>query len=536
MKFSYGVTNMRRIVDMPNIEMRPLTILIGRNSAGKSSFLRTFPLIKQSLITRTNAPVLWYGDYVDFGGFKSVVSNEDEDGKIAFKFHFDVLEGRLRPRAALKLSYLSRSVARSYHDIAVEYQVCSSNEKTHRSTLILRGIEGDDEFVFEFGRNLRGQMSYNGRDCLEFLGEFEVLNLDKSLFSVPKVVAKNKADRGSTWRVVPVEDLIFEFVKKRFRLLAPGNIGDDTVAYEARRFLLAPRQDRRSLSNLAKTSSTIGFKKLYTSLLEDRVNEKKRDVLTAHSIFNAFVALDFLEAELAEIFENVTYLGPARARSERYYRKQELEISEISPDGHNVPMFLASLPTSAREGFSSFVEQSFGYGVEVSNLEGHISVNIRSPAGKVNVADTGYGVSQLLPVLAQVWSALEAPRLRRTISGALSSVKSTGSAIVAIEQPELHLHPAHQSLLADVFVNAISQNYTTDDRSVSFLIETHSEALINKIGELIAAGESRFDNSDVQIVVFSAEDDIHSPTRVQIAEYDSDGVLQNWPYGFFNYS
>ncbi|TQQ21711.1 AAA family ATPase, partial [Vibrio cholerae] len=31
------------------IEIKPLTVLLGKNSSGKSSFLRTFPLLRQSV-------------------------------------------------------------------------------------------------------------------------------------------------------------------------------------------------------------------------------------------------------------------------------------------------------------------------------------------------------------------------------------------------------------------------------------------------------------------------------------------------------
>jgi len=69
----------------------------------------------------------------------------------------------------------------------------------------------------------------------------------------------------------------------------------------------------------------------------------------------------------------------------------------------------------------------------------------------VKLSDVGVGVSQVLPIIVQ------------------SSI--SGNGILLIEQPELHLHPALQANLADVFIHSGGH----------VLIETHSEHLILRI-------------------------------------------------------
>ncbi len=69
----FGIDNVRRLEHVDPIEIKPITLLLGRNSGGKSTFLRTFPLFRQSLMTRTSSPILWYGDLVDFGSFDTVL-------------------------------------------------------------------------------------------------------------------------------------------------------------------------------------------------------------------------------------------------------------------------------------------------------------------------------------------------------------------------------------------------------------------------------------------------------------------------------
>ncbi|ENM5735901.1 AAA family ATPase, partial [Vibrio mimicus] len=72
------------------IEIKPLTVLLGKNSSGKSSFLRTFPLLRQSVERETTGPILWFGSYVDFGAFSVVKNNDIADDKIHFDFVFDL--------------------------------------------------------------------------------------------------------------------------------------------------------------------------------------------------------------------------------------------------------------------------------------------------------------------------------------------------------------------------------------------------------------------------------------------------------------
>jgi predicted ATPase len=130
----------------------------------------------------------------------------------------------------------------------------------------------------------------------------------------------------------------------------------------------------------------------------------------------------------------------------------------------------------------------------------------------MNIVDTGYGVSQILPVLGQIWW---------TVFGAIRH-PTERDAILAIEQPELHLHPAHQSLLADAITSVLGNEQR---RKVSFIIETHSESLINRIGNLIYQG--KLDKDKVAILIFEDSLDATSTTFAKVARFEEGGVLAN---------
>ena len=66
------IQNLRSLVDTGHIDLKPITILVGRNSSGKSSFARIFPLLRQSIEASKRGPILWWGRLVDFGKLKNV--------------------------------------------------------------------------------------------------------------------------------------------------------------------------------------------------------------------------------------------------------------------------------------------------------------------------------------------------------------------------------------------------------------------------------------------------------------------------------
>ena len=52
---------------------------------------------------------------------------------------------------------------------------------------------------------------------------------------------------------------------------------------------------------------------------------------------------------------------------------------------------------------------------------------------------------------------------------------------IAIEEPEIHLHPKYQSLLADMFEEAMTEY------NIHFIIETHSEYLLLRTQYMVAS-------------------------------------------------
>lgn len=120
----------------------------------------------------------------------------------------------------------------------------------------------------------------------------------------------------------------------------------------------------------------------------------------------------------------------------------------------------------------------------------------------VSIADVGFGVSQVLPVLAA---------LRVARKGQL----------VYLEQPELHLHPNAQFVLARVLEKAAK-------RGVRVVAETHSSLLLLGIQTLVAEG--KLSPELVKLHWFSRNED--GITEVDSVDLDEAGTYGEWPVDF----
>ena len=86
---SIRIRNVRSLIDTGDIDLKSINMLVGTNSSGKSTFLRIFPLLKQSFFRRINGPILWAGtdeDYVDFGSYKETINKNNKDNYIELEF------------------------------------------------------------------------------------------------------------------------------------------------------------------------------------------------------------------------------------------------------------------------------------------------------------------------------------------------------------------------------------------------------------------------------------------------------------------
>lgn len=503
--------NFRSFQDTGKIDFRPITLLLGQNSSGKSTLLRSLPLLRQSVRTRTNAPLLWYGDLVDFGSFKEVHSSNAPESLIGLSFYFDKLrtDNPYFRSSAPRLSPILENV--EFGISLVEF-----GEFTRLSKFYI--VIEEDMLVVELDQkgSLRS-LKVNNVDYTKTIPkEMYIFSQDGPIPQIIKIAEKSKvAFAGYTWPTELTDESIFEFFASRFdRRVSPVTIRSLT-----RKLMYASKD-----SFISRIKSTNLNLKIWDSVKDSLLGGSDKQLSELRSLYLIGLLPEILynsAASLASSVRELAYVGPSRATGERYYRHQELAIDQIDPQGRNLAMFLYSLDLKDRENFSLWLEEQIGYSLNVGRQGGHIQIELKERGGVKahNLADMGYGFSQILPVMAQIWG-------RRR-----SSSRSVGSPFIAIEQPELHLHPAYQARIADVMAASLKANVLPSNRKPCFIVETHSESLINRLGELIY--DKIISRDDVIIYLFHKMPETDN-TEISRSSFDDTGSLIDWPLGFFS--
>ncbi|WP_081499584.1 AAA family ATPase [Polaromonas sp. CF318] len=81
--------NFRRFEDTGWVELKPLTILLGSNNAGKSSIISPLLLLSQTLESKdSEVPLLPFGPLIDLGTYKDFVHTHDVNRELFFGMRF----------------------------------------------------------------------------------------------------------------------------------------------------------------------------------------------------------------------------------------------------------------------------------------------------------------------------------------------------------------------------------------------------------------------------------------------------------------
>lgn len=117
----------------------------------------------------------------------------------------------------------------------------------------------------------------------------------------------------------------------------------------------------------------------------------------------------------------------------------------------------------------------------------------KEDGSEVFLTDEGFGLTQLVSMLIIIETAILNARgvsynnywHQSDLDGLNTTQFYYELQTIAVEEPELHLHPSFQSKLADMFKSASEYN-------IHFIVETHSEYLVRRAQRLVA--EKKYQN------------------------------------------
>lgn len=495
------VSNYRGFKAATALELKPITVLLGRNSSGKSSLTRLVPLIQQSLERQSSSPVLWASDAVDLGTIKDVINHDagSEPLTIGFRISGVSLETPSQRR---------RGYWRSRDDINynIDYEIRLKAEGI-RTRFEGLSISINDQCV-KLDWNESGVVSSIKVNDVEFAIASEYVVLMTSIF--PDIINIADVDdrlirgRGALF-YPPLREALSEFFHKR--------TSEQKIEYWINRF---PFTSREEIHDVVQQIPNVVLRRVE--------NKEQIAFLSDCSLLNDLPdIIRYIGSHINAIIGASAYIGPSRASGNRFDRIQELAVNRIDASGINTAMYLYSLDADEMRNFNDLLMSACGHMVEMEESgHGHVSIKVgRFGQGHFeNVSDVGFGFSQIIPVVAQ---------LHAVQNNEYSRVKLHSTQVIfAVEQPELHLHPAMQANLADLFAKAAG---SSSRQATTMLIETHSETMIARLGLLVAEGE--LDPDDVA-VYFVEKDEVSGISNLTKATYNTDGIIDVWPVGFFS--
>lgn len=489
---SIQLKNYKCFEDTGELELRPLNFLVGSNSSGKSSFLEFFPLLQQSMKINRDGAFLWVGSNVDTNNFETVVRHGKKKIEIVFnlgRVPVALVNGKpLKYMEDVRVKIvISTSV---FYSDSIEYVEIYFNEQLVKLKLNEVGTDRID---------INGEAMINEK-------EDDVFHLSNN--SLIPSIAFNAPFMEQHSEKYSKELLSwFKSNLKENERLMPGSL------------IYRPRYvfDRQTFEDMVKRQ-----------LKADVAPEELNHIYNLSLLFNINDLIDIINYYMIELSDKIEFIQPLRANAERYYRKRNISVSKISPSGDNIAMFFLRLKKENKlVDFNSWLnENNFEFWVDLNEEGGFVEMKIvEKDKEGLNMVDVGFGYSQILPILATIWKELY---YVDEISRPRSSYCNTN--LILIEQPELHLHPRFQIKFSDMLAKCIEQavNVGVD---IKFIIETHSQDIINNIGRNIAY--KKFDPSWVNIYIFNAENE-NMGNYIENAGYTNEGFLNNWPVGFFS--
>lgn len=469
-----SLVNFKAFQNLDRMKLRPITIICGANSCGKSSIMQSLLLLKQTFESKsTTNTVLMNGKYVRLGNVENVIFSHSLQKKLALSVTFDVSHSRLgkfRTEKRAPLSYLLRDVVPPSgegrllgYKVAIEIEISPALKR--RRTLITRPTNVD---------------------------RFEVTITP---------------DYGEDASPAPTRLLFTKISKQEYE-----------ISYERARNRLASTSDRNQIIS-GSMNGTVRFINLLPQIvqLKDRPDQSAPFLIPRVNII------------LQALFGSLSYIGPLREEPARRYIYED-EVMEVGTKGENAPYILLAQRDEVvsdtvhfdytenvfkrveRETLGAALDRWLkvmkiqGFQVESSKEMIHVSMKTNSTdRTEVSIADVGFGVSQVFPIL------LEGLRINR-------------GATLFLEQPEIHLHPRLQMYLADYLIGlAISGK--------GAVVETHSDHLINRLVRRIVEDNDHDIANLVQIYFVRGGDDGSIIEEVRIDPLQ--GIV-NWPDEFFD--
>ena len=576
---AFSIANFKAFAATQRVPLKPITLIYGANSAGKSSVIHALALAHHAIetgdldIQRTQIG----GESIDLGGFRQYVHRRERSLSVELGFELD--PGHLSGH----LAELLRSARKIVVELAIGEGITSDQQTLFGDPVREFDREGTirvERFEIKVDGKSLLSMSVRAGGLLRLdrldhshpvfrgllmlamaacdIHENDFANSIKMIDElVPDITARSRAffprveeesedseveekdweGLVSASREHRQKDLMRAALRRALRELM-GGLGtalEDEIgrlsylgplrSYPPRHLAFSQDHDPNWFAgggyawDVVRTREDI--RQRVNAWLGDATRLKTPYELEVLDLVPAIAVSEELPAKLHKVLHDFAAwllegMEPGKMIDLSLLANQVAErIAKLDPDDPDdtIPEIEELVAAASDEGAVS--ERWAGELVEAwsEDLQNLVLIDERTKT-PVSHRDVGIGISQVLPVLVSAYASK--------------------NKLLAIEQPEIHLHPALQAELGDVFLESALGG---DDNT--FLIETHSEHLLLRIlrrirettdGELPQGVPDVHPEHVAVLYVQPGRED----TEVLHIPVTADGEFERpWPNGFF---
>jgi len=517
------------------IELAPITLIFGENSAGKSSILQSLNLLKQTHESGQSGAALLPridGGFVELGSYHELIFDHNAKKKLRIGLSAQSQKARTSvfsgiPGCGLEIAF--RRNARNGEVVVSEFIITHENSmKPVAKFKIRKATKKEQKELTRYGRYgvMRGRIRSSGKPALDTVAECTHITEEEQFW---QPIYEEWFSRRSD---------VVKYLKKELDNAAKHNRSGLTARNEeeqvaavkssldfySRHFGLGGFVERVAAAGIGHTVLMDGFfpeaspiSRMWKQLPELEMVYAGRAPGTGRRIkkyFDIGAFAYFTGREIASALEMMFPMGPLRRTPERWYIFTGTSPVDVGYQGDHLPDLLYQNPALVKKANSWLAKLDIGYQLKVipvgdkkhSDLfEVRLVDSRREGEVEVALSDVGFGISQILPFLVQ----------------SLASERR----IISIEQPEVHIHPRLQADLGDLIAEGVKKPHFHQ-----YLIETHSEHLILRIQKLVRNGS--LEPKDVSILYVSRGSNGSSVERLRLD--DNGDFIDDWPGGFFS--
>ena len=453
--------NFKGIAARQRVDFAPLTLLFGANSAGKSSILQGLVYLHE-LLERGDADVdrtELGGEYLELGGFARLIHRHDANRTMTIRTEF-LTPGSLnrweRDMKGSPFDDLDDHVESAWIELAIQYRATTNFRGAVVSNVTIGVGDSAEALVsIEVGPSLRE-------------GEPLYVRVNLGHQSIAE------AGRGiiDDWEQIAIPETMYELIFEKERSEAGGSTPqpgrkEDAFGEAGAHLVFAVSRSRMS--------ALPAFNEPLRVLMANEDDPTLKQNIALEQV-RTFLELTVLgtTSQLAASLARSLYIGPLRTVPPRGFLFERAGRVTRWADGLAAWDLLLSDRTTLVERTNAWLTRlGAGCQVVVQQLvdarasaeelsAGHVDSTVRrvvldtGSGTLVLPSEVGAGIAQMVPII-------------------VAALVDSGRGLALVEQPEIHVHPALQVGLGDLFLDAAAR------QGRQFLIETHSEHLLLRL-------------------------------------------------------